>query len=952
VSIVLEQLLALPDENARREFLDSQAGAIDVAASQTLADALKAQADHYLRAEIQTSFQFARLLIHWGELTHNPFHRALGLRAEANALSIGLGHYREALDTYNEAAAIYRAHGRTLDEAKAQIGKVWPLAALGQYTEALQCGEQITQVLEAYGEWRQLADITMNLGVIFSRLGQEVGALAQFNRAIEAYERINSVGLYLALQNRAEVLRNLGQFEASIQSSLSAYEGLQANDQNVEAARSKNNLAITHFMLGRYNRALQLLDEASYTFASDGRMRDVAEAKLFKSDCLLQLRRFNQALEECQLARAQFAEYGTQFEVAQSYLNEALAQTGLKKHSEAILALAQARQLFQQEGNLVWVATTDLELAGVLLRQNEPGAACKAALNCARLFRLRSLPIKQAQAKLLAAQAAFAAADANRANRLVADVLNLIHEKEIPWLAYGAHVLVGQMAHARGDIAAAMSAYDQAIDQMEQMRGRMMVEYRADYLEDKQFVYEQAVALCLDAYQPEAALVYAERAKSRSLLDLLAYRLDLSVRARNVTDEFLVQELTALRAERGQLVRRTESQMLETRNPKDLHDSNPARLVELEKQITERWHTLLVRNADYAREADLWQVRTAPAQSYLAPDETLLEYFVVQEQLMVFVISSTEVGVHRLPVSLAQIQTLVRSLWLNLKTVPESPPERTGSLARNAQQMLQRLHGALMAPLQLPQAQRIIIVPHGPLHYVPFHALFADGHYLIEQHEVSYLPSSSVLAYCRKPVGETAQAGIVKPARQVATFGYSRRGQLPHAVEEARAIAKMWHGQAFLEDEATLDQLHTVAPSSDVLHLAMHGDYRADNPLFSGLLFADGSLTTLDTFNLRLRASLVTLSACQTGRNAISGGDELSGLMRGFLGAGAASLVLSLWRAEDQSTAQLMQIFYTQLLAGQSKAAALRTAQCALLRAHAHPYFWAPFLLVGDSGPL
>jgi len=209
-----------------------------------------------------------------------------------------------------------------------------------------------------------------------------------------------------------------------------------------------------------------------------------------------------------------------------------------------------------------------------------------------------------------------------------------------------------------------------------------------------------------------------------------------------------------------------------------------------------------------------------------------------------------------------------------------------------------------------------------------------------------------VLAYCRKPVGETAQAGIVKPARQVATFGYSRRGQLPHAVEEARAIAKMWHGQAFLEDEATLDQLHTVAPSSDVLHLAMHGDYRADNPLFSGLLFADGSLTTLDTFNLRLRASLVTLSACQTGRNAISGGDELSGLMRGFLGAGAASLVLSLWRAEDQSTAQLMQIFYTQLLAGQSKAAALRTAQCALLRAHAHPYFWAPFLLVGDSGPL
>ncbi len=952
MSIVLEQLLALPDEDARRQLLDSQAGAIDVVASQTLADALKAQADHYLRAEIQTSFQFARLLIYWGERTKNPFHRALGLRAEANALSIGLGHYREALEKYNDATQIYREHGRTLDEAKAQIGKVWPLAALGQYDKAIQCGEWIAQVLELHQDWRQLATITMNLGVIFGRLGQEVRALAQFNRAIEAYERVNAVELYLAIQNRAEVLRNLGQFDASIQSSLSAYEGFLAHDQNVEAARSKNNLAITYFMLGRYNQALQLLDEASQTFARDGRMRDVAEAKLFKSDCLLQLRRFNQALDECRMAGAQFDEHGTRFEVGQAHLNEALAQTGLKQHSAAITALAQARHLFQSEGNLVWVATVDLELASVFLRQNDARNACTLALNCGRIFRLHSLPIKHAQARLLAAQAAFAMADAGRAHRLANDVLKFTQDKEIPWLAYGAQVLLGQMAQARGDLAGASLAYDQAIDQIERLRGRMMVEYRADYLEDKQSVYEQAVSLCLDAHQPESALVYAERAKSRSLLDLLAYRLDLSVHARNATDEVLVEELTTLRAERDQLVRRAESQILETRNPLEPADANPVRLAELEKHITERWHTLLVRNADYAREADLWQVRTAPAQSYLAPDETLLEYFAVQEKLMVFVVSATRVDVHPLPASLTQIQTLVRSLWLNLKTVPESPPERTGSLARNARQMLQRLHAALIAPLELPPEQRVIIVPHGHLHYVPFHALHADGQHLIEQHEVSYLPSSSVLAYCRKPAGETAQEGAVKPDRQVATFGYSRRGQLPQAVEEARAIAEMWGGRAFLETDATLDQLREVAPGSDVLHLAMHGDYRADNPLFSGLLFADGSLTTLDTFNLRLRASLVTLSACQTGRSAISGGDELLGLMRGFLGAGASSLVLSLWRAEDQATAQMMCAFYSQLLAGQTKAAALRAAQCALLQSHAHPYFWAPFLLVGDTAAL
>ena len=142
--------------------------------------------------------------------------------------------------------------------------------------------------------------------------------------------------------------------------------------------------------------------------------------------------------------------------------------------------------------------------------------------------------------------------------------------------------------------------------------------------------------------------------------------------------------------------------------------------------------------------------------------------------------------------------------------------------------------------------------------------------------------------------------------------------------------------------------------------LAAHGSFRADNPLFSGLALADGWLTTLDIFNLRLHASLVTLSACETGRSVVAGGDELLGLMRAFLYAGATSLVLSQWVVDDRSTARLMERFYTHLANGQSKGAALRLAQLAFLgegssevvfpAAYSHPYFWAPFFLVGDSG--
>ena len=164
---MIDSLLALPDEPTRRIFLETHATKLTEAEANDLANALKAQADHYLRAELATAFQFAHLLLYWGELRHNPFHRALGLRAQANALSIGQGHYREALVAYNEAAAIYRDAGRTLDEAKAQIGKVWPLAGgairRGDAVWGVDCGS-------VGGAWRSGVSwqtISMNIAQLW-----------------------------------------------------------------------------------------------------------------------------------------------------------------------------------------------------------------------------------------------------------------------------------------------------------------------------------------------------------------------------------------------------------------------------------------------------------------------------------------------------------------------------------------------------------------------------------------------------------------------------------------------------------------------------------------------------------------------------------------------------------------------------------------------------------------
>src|SRR5262249_5005347 len=144
------------------------------------------------------------------------------------------------------------------------------------------------------------------------------------------------------------------------------------------------------------------------------------------------------------------------------------------------------------------------------------------------------------------------------------------------------------------------------------------------------------------------------------------------------------------------------------------------------------------------------------------------------------------------------------------------------------------------------------------------------------------------------------------------------------------------------------------APPTQILHIASHAAFRLDQPDLSFIELADGQLLTDDLLQEDLGYELVTLSACETGRTQVAAGDELIGLGRGFLYAGAGALAASLWRVADEVALPLMSGFYGALHAGASKASALRTAQLALLQAdpELHPAFWGPFQLVGDARPL
>jgi CHAT domain-containing protein/tetratricopeptide (TPR) repeat protein len=243
------------------------------------------------------------------------------------------------------------------------------------------------------------------------------------------------------------------------------------------------------------------------------------------------------------------------------------------------------------------------------------------------------------------------------------------------------------------------------------------------------------------------------------------------------------------------------------------------------------------------------------------------------------------------------------------------------------------LYDRLLAPAEglLRGRRRLYLAPHGPLHYIPFQALIAadgapvrraDGPQLI------YGPSATALFGSRRPVA----GGPLEPCL---ALGYNGAGasRLRFAEEEARGVARMFGGFALAGSLSKKVALFERAADCRLLHLSCHGSFDSEAPMNSALYLApDEYLTALDVLeHLRLRCDLVTISACDSGLNRVRRGDELVGLARAFMEAGAPALIVTLWRVDECSTRLLMDRFYQEARSGAGFAAALQRAQLYLM---------------------
>jgi CHAT domain-containing protein len=172
----------------------------------------------------------------------------------------------------------------------------------------------------------------------------------------------------------------------------------------------------------------------------------------------------------------------------------------------------------------------------------------------------------------------------------------------------------------------------------------------------------------------------------------------------------------------------------------------------------------------------------------------------------------------------------------------------------------------------------------------------------------------------------------------------------PYIHEEVAEVSATLPGaRVFMGEQATEERLREHGVSSRYVHIATHGLFRYDNPMFSSIQLGTSRLSLFDLYQLDLGAELVTLSGCGTGLNVVEGGDELIGLVRGLLYAGARSALVTLWDVNDRSTAGFMKSFYSRLQQGVGRAVALQQAMLETRAHEPHPYHWAPFVLVGES---
>jgi CHAT domain-containing protein/tetratricopeptide (TPR) repeat protein len=936
---------------------------------------------------------------------------------------------KQAIAAYGEAREIWRSMGPPREEARALYGMAVLSRLVDDTARALALGQEVLPLWQSLGDRLQEAATRNEIGLDLWLLGRSGEARASFEQALAVQrESGDRYGEAVSLSNlclmslsqgelragadcyeraipllrevRAQALTGaaltsdgrawdvLGEPDRARERYGQALEIQRATGNREGEARTLNNLGVLALEIGDFQEALADHGKALAIFQELGDRRWQARALANLGTVYHALGDLQQALTHYGQALHLWREVGDPRGEASTLTNLGLAQSQLGDARAALDLHRQALELSRKAGDRRGEGIALADLGRTSLALGDRSAALDALGQAIdRLHDLGDLAgeadarVRQGQALLAQNRPEEALASATRA-------LDIARAARLPGAEALALDALARTERRLGHAAEARARAGETLDAIERLRTRIgNPDLRVSYSALKHQAYELLIDLQMEAHLDRAALETSERARARTLLELLG---EAGVDPRQGIDPALLERRAALeRRLSGKATRALGTLSAKDREELETEQAGLLRELDLvEAEIRERnpaWGAL-VRPQPLA---------AGEIQALLDPDTVLVVYSLGEEKSYVWAVTRDAIASRELPAR-GGIEAAARRLHERLSDLD------AGADRAEAEREADALGRTLLGPRadrgDLLGRKRIVVIADGALHYLPFGVLRvlpapgADAAPLLASHEVDYLPSASALAIQRrmlagrKPAARriAVLADPVFDARDPRVAGASPEGpgdpplfeRLSASRREAESIAAIAGsagsagsaesappGQSWLALDFQADREAVLGDRLSgfrILHFATHGVLDTEHPALSGLALSmvdaegrprEGFLHLRDIYDLRLDADLVVLSGCRTALGKEVRGEGLIGLTRGFLYAGAPRVVASLWRVEDQATATLMTRFYQAMWKdGLPPAAALRAAQLAVRgeRRWRAPYFWAGFVLEGD----
>jgi CHAT domain-containing protein len=943
VQELFSRLAQLESEPARRRFLSRHAALVQP----EILTQLSALVLEKIRVNAREALRLADAALLIARRLRTKEYLALGLRTKANALYAS-GDNRSSVEHHEQAIEIYEFLGNQKEAARTLNSSIQPLILLGEYDRASAAAELARQIFTSFGETRRIASLDNNVGNILHRQDRFEEAIAYYERAYKMLSEFQDwERVAITLHNMAMCLISLNDFPRSLDCYQKSRELCERHGMPLLRDQADYNIAYLYYFRGEYSRAIEMLFATRRACEATGDAYHLALCHLDLSEIYLELNLSEEAREMAQEGFQRFEKLGMGYEAAKALANEAMAYGQQGKTAYALERFTKAREMFAREKNLVWPWLLDLYQALLLFHEGRHFEARRLCTGAAEFFDQSLLSGKAVLAHLLLARIAMQVGEHAVVESETESAVAKIERLQAPVLAYQAHFLRGQLAQARGDRSAALVAYGKARKALETLRSRLhSEELKISFVKNRLQVYEALVDLHLSAEAGEGAAAQAfasiEAAKSRSMTEMI-FQSGQSLPMGDAGQSELVRRIRDLREELNWYYHRIE---LEQLRPEESSSNRLQRLREKavfhENELLRTLRELPANEREFATLEQPADFSLTRLQSALPSDTAIVEYYSTGDRLIAAVITRGTIQITAVSVfsRVVHFLHLLRFQLSKFRMGAAYTHRFEQPLLAATQGHLEALYLELIAPIRKElNVQHLIFVPHGALHFLPFHALRDGDEYLCDTHTISYAPSATVFALCQEKTGNDAPNSLV--------MGIPDQ-RAPHILNEVQSVATLLPcSELLLGPQATSEILRKRGSASGLLHIATHGTYRQDNPMFSGIRLGDGYLNLYDLYQIRLPAKLVTLSGCATGMNFVSAGDELLGLQRGLFCAGATSLLLSLWDVHDESTSLLMQEFYKHYIQTGNMASALQSAMKQLRREHAHPYFWAPFVLVG-----